>query len=280
MAFGAIASIGSSLLGGLFGKSGAEKQNKQQMQFADQQAKKQMDFQERMSNTAHQREIKDLEAAGLNPILSGTGGAGASSPGGASGSANIVNTMAEMSNSARDVSTKIQQNPLIKAQIENAHAENQRIQEQTKQLQISNAQQGVLTPIYMEAGKAVNSGVTSLKTLLGQGPEGDIVQGVLDAAKGAAPGIAGGSVQIPHSAKAVSNVVEKIGSKIADNTIGDSEARKWWRGEKPLMDSIFDASKPENNVPSAKRLTEEAVRQYGLKQLQKRQTSKEFKKTW
>ena len=55
-----------------------EQQNAKAMAFNQNEAAKNRNWQELMSNTAHQREVRDLMAAGLNPVLSAMNGNGAS----------------------------------------------------------------------------------------------------------------------------------------------------------------------------------------------------------
>lgn len=101
-AFGAVRGkdTGSALLSGIpFVGEGFAAQD--QRDFNAQQAHTNRQWQEYMSNTKHQREMKDLKKAGLNPIL--TANTGASTPSGATATSGIASGAGSSAQATRDI---------------------------------------------------------------------------------------------------------------------------------------------------------------------------------
>lgn len=140
-------------------------------------------FQERMANTAHQREVKDLRDAGLNPILSGTGGAGANTPSGAMADSNVADVpdYAAAANSALNAKLLKTQEALQKAQAEQLSSASEANRAQAAK---TRKEAAILSPkatLFEKISEAINSGASNWKNFKGyekknqekykQGPE-------------------------------------------------------------------------------------------------------------
>lgn len=117
--------------------SGLTTSEREANQFNAEEAQKNRAWQEEMSNTAYQRQVRDMQAAGLNPALmyGGAGSSGASSPSGAAAS-----SVSPSSGNISDLLGNIMDMALLGAQIKNINAD-------TRQKNASATNVETLTPV-------------------------------------------------------------------------------------------------------------------------------------
>lgn len=125
--------IGGAMTGGVLSYLGQEETNRSNAQMAQsaqqasaREAQSSRDWQEHMSNTSYQRAVKDMQSAGLNPMLAYQSG-GASSPSGATG----LGFQAQMGNSLASAVEGFNRSRSTGAEVEQKSAQTEQSGSQT-----------------------------------------------------------------------------------------------------------------------------------------------------
>lgn len=157
---GAVGSAASNIFGAKYSAKRQEELTREQQQINIQEAQKNRDFQERMSNTAYQRAAKDLEGAGLNRILAL--GSAASSPGGATASPTDLGSSAKALDELSNTGSKTMAGALAGANVASAiqTVKNQKAQEQlTRADTVLRTRQALAIEPAVKAGEGINSAI-------------------------------------------------------------------------------------------------------------------------
>lgn len=125
-----------SLIGSMSQNKANEESTAKQIAFQQSSLDQSQAFAAQQSSSAHQREVKDLRAAGLNPVLSGTGGMGSASPS-ASGMPGAKYESVNALGNAVSTAMEARRN---KAEVDNMRTQNIKINEETNVLAQQRAQ--------------------------------------------------------------------------------------------------------------------------------------------